>query len=400
MQFLYLSVNQKWDREISDSLRALGQEVVDFSFPEEIETKEFVVLSEINRCVLAETLQKKGYDFVFSVSYIHEVSVFCNMLGVLYLSWIFEYPNMDLMRDSVANPCNCFFISVKGEIERLKSVGAENVFYLPAAALKEVLPERNMPEGDKEESVTNEEKIEKDEYQVSYIGKILEVDENSFFGTDSILSAESRGYLDGLVHCQRVVYGMDLLKDGVPAHVLSELREKYSLNIPGDVTNELWDIYLKKWIYNRVSSQERLVLLQGIDDVVTVFSRDETAYKYVSKAKVFTEEEERKNVVFSSKINLHIADRQIQDGIPCNVFEIMSCGGFLLTSYCAQMWEFFVPDEDFVYFEDERDLKKKIRYYLEEEEKRAEIAQNGREKVWTGHLVIHRMEQMLQILLV
>ena len=386
--------------------------MLDFYFPEKINTKEFVVLSETNRYALVTALQKKGYDFVFSVSYIHEVSVVCNMMGVLYLSWTMEYPNMDLLRDSVINPCNCFFLSDKAEIDRLISLGVENVFYLPAAARNVVIlqeedfkQEANGEEEDVENGVVEnvvietevEDAIEK--YLVSYFGKILEADPHSCFATDSTLSAESRGYLDGLVHCQRIAYGMNVLKGGVPVNVLADLKEKYPLSVPTGVMVSEWEVYLKKWIYNRVSSQERLVLVQGIDDVVTVFSKDEMAYKYFSRTKLLDEGVKKEAVIVNSRINLHIADRQLQRGIPANVFEIMAQGGFLLCSYCPDMEEFFVPRKDYAYFEDEHDLKQKINFYLRKGKKRREMAKCAYEKVQKEHLVIHRMEKMLQILL-
>ena len=63
MKFLYLQVNKDWDVAIKESLCTLEQTVMDFSFPEDINTREFVVLSEENRYALAERLQKKDYDF-------------------------------------------------------------------------------------------------------------------------------------------------------------------------------------------------------------------------------------------------------------------------------------------------------------------------------------------------
>lgn len=408
MRFLYLAGNETWDQEICKSLEILEQEIAFFSFPEEIKTDEFVILSESNRYALVETLQRRDFDAVFSLSYIHEVSVFCNMLGVLYLSWTFMYPNMDLMRNSITNPCNCFFISDSREIERLKKLGAENVFYLPPAALGTFEDENDFEESALKEAGEirvetgeddgTEEKVQKEEL-VSYIGKILETNEAAFFGEDSELSAESRGYLDGLVHCQRVVYGMDILEDAVPAKVLAELKEKYPLQFPADVIAGDWDIYVKKWINDRVSSQERLVLVQGINNVVTVFSEDERMSKYVTRARIWKEEFKREDIITSSKINFYLTDRQAGSAIEADILEIMACGGFLLCNFCPEMEDFFVAGEDYVYFEDELDLKQKVNFYLKEEEKRKQIAQSGCRKVRSEHLMIHRIEKMLQILL-
>ena len=65
--------------------------------------------------------------------------------------------------------------------------------------------------------------------------------------------------------------------------------------------------------------------------------------------------------------------------------DIMGAGGFLLTNFQADLLNFFIPDEDFVYYEDENDLIRKIDYYLEHDEKRQQIAQNGHTKVLKNH---------------
>ena len=87
-------------------------------------------------------------------------------------------------------------------------------------------------------------------------------------------------------------------------------------------------------------------------------------------------------IFHNSKINLNITLRSIESGIPLRAMDIMANEGFLLTNYQGDfLLENFIPDEDFVYFEDEKDLLHKIDYYLVHDEKRISIAQNGRNKI-------------------
>ena len=87
-------------------------------------------------------------------------------------------------------------------------------------------------------------------------------------------------------------------------------------------------------------------------------------------------------ILHNSKINLNITLRSIESGIPLRAMDIMANEGFLLTNYQGDfLLENFIPDEDFVYFEDEKDLLHKIDYYLIHDEKRISIAQNGRNKI-------------------
>ena len=52
-----------------------------------------------------------------------------------------------------------------------------------------------------------------------------------------------------------------------------------------------------------------------------------------------------------------------------------------MSNYQPELAEFFVPGEDFVYFESEQDLIDKIQYYLEHEDERKQIAYNGWQKI-------------------
>ena len=76
----------------------------------------------------------------------------------------------------------------------------------------------------------------------------------------------------------------------------------------------------------------------------------------------------------------------------------MGSGGFLLTNYQEDYLEYFVPDEDFVYYEDYADLVRKARYYLEHEEERVQIARNGYEKVKKYHTYKERVDLIMDVI--
>ena len=95
-----------------------------------------------------------------------------------------------------------------------------------------------------------------------------------------------------------------------------------------------------------------------------------------------------------AKINLNISLRSIVNGIPLRCFDIMGCGGFLLSSYQADSLSFFTPDEDFVYYDSYEDLMTKCEYYLSHEKERLEIARNALEKVKQYHTYDVRIDEM------
>ena len=91
---------------------------------------------------------------------------------------------------------------------------------------------------------------------------------------------------------------------------------------------------------------------------------------------------------------MNITLRSIESGIPLRAFEIMGAGGFLLSNYQADFLDYFVPDEDFVYYEDQKDLMRKIDYYLYHEKERQAIAKNGHDKMASGHTYRHRIREI------
>lgn len=385
MRILYIENNPFWDQYVRESFLQLGQEIVEFHFPQKIEADEFVILSENNRTALVEILQKREYDLVFSLSYYHEVSVFCNILGVYYVSWIFQYPNWDLMRESRKNDCNIFFFSDSKRVEEFRQQGIEKTFYLPAAARG----------GEVREEGEENEKI----HEVSFVGKIPALIPESPFGEGSTLSPQCRGYLDGLVHCQRVTYGLDLLSVGVPNHVIKELVMKYPLRIPEEIKDNIWKLYLQKYLWNQVTRQERLVLFQQISSVLTVFSGQQKEENMKYNIQEYPKEwKEWEKVITESKVNFVIADRFYQNAVPWEVFEVMSMKGLVLSNYQTDMEYHFISGEDYIYYEDVQDLQRKTAVLLNDKEKVEMLCQSGYEKVRKEHLIIHRIKEMLEIL--
>ena len=100
-------------------------------------------------------------------------------------------------------------------------------------------------------------------------------------------------------------------------------------------------------------------------------------------------------IFHNSKINLNITSKSIRCGLPLRIFDILGCGGFVLTNFQPELPELFVPGEDLIYYEDMEDLVYKTDYFLHHDAERREIAQKGFETVQTYHTYPIRLEQML-----
>jgi spore maturation protein CgeB len=99
----------------------------------------------------------------------------------------------------------------------------------------------------------------------------------------------------------------------------------------------------------------------------------------------------------ASQINLNITSNTLT-ALPMRVFDIMACGGFLLTDYRADLEELFEVGREVVYYQDGRDLCKKIEYYLAHPKERETIARCGQEKVLREHIYKRRIEKLISVI--
>ena len=77
-----------------------------------------------------------------------------------------------------------------------------------------------------------------------------------------------------------------------------------------------------------------------------------------------------------SKINLNITSKSIRSGLPLRIFDILGCGGFLLTNYQPELSNYFTPGYDLVCYSSEDELLEKTEYYLSHEKERIETIFN------------------------
>ena len=100
-----------------------------------------------------------------------------------------------------------------------------------------------------------------------------------------------------------------------------------------------------------------------------------------------------------SKINLNITIRSIQTGLSQRVWDVLGCGGFLLSNYQMEIPEYLEIGKDLDCYENEAELMEKVDYYLNHDEERMEIAKNGYETIKNKHTCRHRVAEMLKIVL-
>lgn len=85
--------------------------------------------------------------------------------------------------------------------------------------------------------------------------------------------------------------------------------------------------------------------------------------------------------------------------IKAHIFEYILCHSFVLSEHIDNMDRFFIPDKELVSFEGANDLVDKVRYYLEHEQEREDIADAAYQKtmkLFEGSIQIQKMANLIK----
>jgi len=326
---------------------------------------------EEEREELCTYLRKKPYDFVITYNFVRSVSDACEEAGVVYASWIFDSPQIDLYTKPAFNKCNFVFCFDKVQTKRMKERGIKNVFYLPLAAnVNRVLQLKLNPSDMKKYSA-----------DISFVGTLYE--NNHYNREIGGLVKEEKEYLDKIILDTAMHWGEEYSVFERIDEQMSKKLEKYVLP-RADYEIEHPYFYELYYVARKVTEIERVCILNGLAmrTKVDLFTKSDTsALEGVHIHPPVDYNEEAPKVYNLSRINLNITMRTIETGVPQRVFDIMGAGGFCLCNWQKEAEELFEPDKEIVLFKDMEELLAKAHYYLTHEEERLFVALNGWKRV-------------------
>ncbi len=388
MRILFIDWVCYGGEDIKSAMAKEGHEVIPFPF--EVSTSlvwELLIHEPDTEKRLRAALHGKAPDVVFSVNYFPVVSGVCQAEGVRYISWSYDCPYILLYSNTVANPCNKVYVFDKEMCLELRRAGVFTVHYMPLAVHTERLDlmDQDLPPGDPFA------------YDVSFVGSFY-LEKGSFFErVETSLPDYSRGNLKALIAVQLKIQGYDMVEKMLPP-ILDDLYKAYPVKPLPEGRQPEGFFYEHHVIKPWITTVERMDLLEAIaaKHTVDLFSHTEDFSIPGLKNHGPVDYIREMPLAFKqSRINLNITMRSIKSGIPLRAFDIMGAGGFLLSNYQAGFLDYFVPGQDFVYYESKEDLLAKVDYYLSHDEERMAIARHGHGKVAAGHTYRHRVRQML-----
>lgn len=322
-------------------------------------------------------------EFVFSINYIPVLSKVCQRNGVKYISWSVDSPLATLYSKTITNECNYFFTFDKVQMEEAVGLGASHVRHMPLGTGMKDLGEP-------------------DEYKadISFLGNLYNTDNTDMFSCIHTLPDRLLGYFNGIMQAQLQIYGYNFLSDVISEEIWKETRRAVVIeNSP-----EYVDAYKQHFLdmLNRhISRLERKKVLETIGNKrkMDLYTGSDISEIHASGIvnKGYADYFQDMPVIFNtSKINLNITSKSIVSGIPLRVFDIMGCGGFVLSNYQPELAELFENGKEVVLYESIADMEEKIEYYLVHEEERREIAREGCRKVQEKYRFEMRVSEILK----
>lgn len=109
--------------------------------------------------------------------------------------------------------------------------------------------------------------------------------------------------------------------------------------------------------------------------------------------------EELQSFLQSAKIVINITRSDFygaETGVNLRIFEALASGCFLLTDYCEEVAELFIPGVEIETFRSAEELRQKVAYYLAHEVERETIARQGHERFLKEYTWQARAQQIVR----
>lgn len=387
MKILFYRYGNICEPDIITGFQELGNEVHEITV--EIYDKNFPPANGVE--LLKNELFAQSYDFVFSVNFYPFISEVCNIFKIRYICWSVDSPVMELFSESVKNPWNRIFLFDKAQYDEIAFRNPDCIFHLPLASN----PARWSA------VIANASAADTAKYSgdIAFVGSLY----TEKCPYDRLTDAPDylTGYLDGIMDAQLKIYGCNFIEDILTDDIVNVFRE----HLPGfyippekSIRNDKTTM-AQLYIDAKISAMERVSIMKALGSrySVNLYTGSDTTglpVKNCGLAKTLTE---MPLIFHNSKINLNITAKAIRTGLPLRIFDVLGCGGFLITNYQSELADIFSIGTDLECYTSEEELLSKVDYYLTHDKDRIEIAQNGFEAVKKYHNYPERLLQMLSL---
>lgn len=380
-----------------DAFKALGMEVVE----DDLEMTEKTIPADVRIGTIAEMILTHKPMFVFSINFFPYISDICERLHVMYVCVSVDCPVAELMTPAIRNECNRVFLFDRRQYLEVAGENPGHIYHLPLG----VNPLICAPE--------NCDLL----YDVSFIGSLYS-EKNQYAAIRDDLSDKVRGMCDGVLAAQELLPGLDLAESVVGDEIIgTEIKSEFNKYLPGaltDIENPVTDITafwaVSGCLASELTVRDRLVLLSSVGESIKdmgrlhLFTRSDTSLLKQICPDIdvhggVSTLGEMPRVFASSRININTTMRAIRSGLPQRIWDVLGCGGFLLTDAHDEIPEFLEVGRHLDVYGSPEEACDKVRYYLTHEDERAAIAAAGYEEVTERHTIPVRVAAMISMIM-
>ncbi len=333
--------------------------------------------------------------FVFGINYFPIIADICRIYNVPYLSQTVDSPILTLFSDTIKYPTNRIFMFDREQYNYFRPFNPACIYHLPLASA--------VNRFDKVVSSISSHDRNRFASDISFVGSTYR--EKDPYKEIKGLSDYTRGYISGLIESCQLIYGYYPIKNLISHEIIDDFKTCLGNDFPSAeniVTPSDAYVISHEYIGSHLAVEERERTLNALAEHFSVdlyTASDTSTLRNVRIHDAISTLDEMPKVFNLSRINLNITVRSIESGLPLRCFDILGCGGFLMTNYQPEIEDMFIIGEDLETYSSIGELIDKCRFYLSHEDKRVSIARNGYEKVKASHMHIHRLNAMLKTII-
>ena len=368
---------------VDDLIDALKQERFDVFLMDtaSISVEELTILSKQFRP-----------NLVAAINYKTGLAEFCHTQGVPLISWEIDPTNDTIGRVTTPTDKSHIFTYRSAQVAAFCKAGFENVSYLPLATNPNVRHLLSLDEND----------IKHYGAELCFVGASMQdqaaKSREAFFSgykqrAGNHHKADSNkieNRLESLLTEQREDFSTYRIPELI-AKYMPELRELWPVT-EGDVSPAMLIAEItateKRQEYIRSLGKHGIVVW-GDSNWKTL---EPDGIHYMGSARHKTE---LTKIYCATHINIDVGRIYQPDIVPMRIFDILSCGGFVLAEYNNALEELFDIGSEIDSYSSSEELQNKVDYYLNHPETVQKIARQGMERVHKDHTISSRVRHML-----
>lgn len=374
MNILFYVWTNTMAQDVIDSLTSYGHNLIFFT-----ETLNDYDNDSAFEQKLNAILDAQNFDAVFTLDYFPIISKITFNRNIRYISWVYDCPHNTLYSKSIHNSNNRIYIFDRALFFEIQMLEKNNIIYCPLAVATERLDKQLGNLSLLNDVICSNNQPVQYSNDICFLGSLYS---DIMFDKVKYLPDHEKGFIDGIMKSQEMLYGINLANEIIDEKFANELCKYISFDFGANYYDTKLSI-IRDMINMKISQTERKKLLTKVASQYPLAyygsnSTDIPNCKAMGYAEYYNE---MPKVFRHSKINLNITIRSITSGIPLRALDIMGAGGFLLSNYQPELAEYFENGVDCVMFDSPDSMMELIDYYLNNEKERASIAYNGYCKV-------------------